>query len=548
MIHAALFLAAAAAAPVALPPRPPDASYAYTLQAGGIALGSSSVTIDGSTPGTIVVKESASMSMPRYTATATTRYDAATLREIGYIADFNTAGGAQHIAITTKPGAMTLAPPGGGAAIDIPADPSAPLELIGDNLIGSSVLVPAILHATGAKTFTLAVVSTGKPLVCKVVTDPLPSRPASVPATDVELALELAGIRFIYWYDPATYVVHDVAIPAQQAEYRLTATTAPGATAPAATPTPPPSALPTPTPHFSSRDVQFTSADGTVLAGTLTVPDRGRAPFAAVVFVHGSGPMDRDETIGPNPFFLQLSNALSNVGYAVLRYDKRGIGKSGGAKTAGTRSELLDDVKAAYRFTRAQYAIDSKRVYLLGHSEGGELVPTVAAQERGVAGIILMAPPSLPLWQVSMRQVLASVTPDGRAAMEKAEFAALDKMRHSTERKDAWYRSSMDIDPAVDIAHVRSPILILQGEGDAQVSPADLPRLAKAARTTNHDVTVRTFSNDNHLFEAIVSNGPQTPQAAVQQYLSVPARIDARVLDTLAAWLARHAGASTPRT
>lgn len=223
MIHAALLLAASVVAPVAPPPRPPDATYAYTLQAGGIALGSSSVAIDGSTPGTIVVKESASMSMPRYTATATTRYDAATLRETGYTADFNTAAGTQHIAITVKPGAMTLSPAGGGAAIDIPADPSAPLELIGDNLIGSSVMVPAILHATGAKTFTLAVVSTGKPLVCKVVTDPLPSRPATVPATDVELALELAGIRFIYWYDPATYVVHDVAIPAQQAEYRLTA-------------------------------------------------------------------------------------------------------------------------------------------------------------------------------------------------------------------------------------------------------------------------------------------------------------------------------------
>jgi dienelactone hydrolase len=547
MMHAALLLAATVAAPVSLPPRPPDATYSYALTAGGVALGSSTVVVDGSAPGTIVVKENASMAVPRYTATATTRYDAATLRETGYTADVVLASGAQHIEVTAKPGSMSLTPPGGGPAIDIPADPSAPLEVVGDNLVGSSIMLPAMLHATGAKSFTLAVLSTGKPLVCKVVSDPLPSRPASVPATDVELALELAGIRFIYWYDPATYVVHDVAIPAQQAEYRLTASTAPGAAAPASTPTPPPSPLPTPTPHFSSRDVQFTSADGTVLAGTLTVPDRGHAPFAAVVFVHGSGPMDRDETIGPNPFFLQLSNALSNAGYAVLRYDKRGVAKSGGANTSGERGQLLADVTAAYRFARAQHAIDPKHVYLLGHSEGGELVPTVAAQERGVAGIILMAPPSLPLWQVSMRQALASVSPDRRAAMEKEELAALDKLRHSTEAKDAWYRTSMDLDPAVDIARVRSPILILQGEGDAQVAATDLPRLAKAARTANHDVTVRTFSNDNHLFEAIVSNGPQTPQAAVQQYLTVPARIDARVLETLAAWMASHVRATATR-
>ncbi len=216
MIHAAFLLAAAVAAPVSPPPRPPDATYSYTLQQGGIALGSSTVVIDGSAPGTIVVKESASMSVPHYTATTTMRYDAATLHQTGYTADTVVAGATQHAAVTVKPGTMTLTPPN-GTSIDIPADPAAPLELIGDNLVGGYVMLPAILHATGAKTFTLAVLSTGKPLVCKVVSDPLPSRPAFAPATDVELALELAGIRFIYWYDPATYVVHDVAIPAQQA-------------------------------------------------------------------------------------------------------------------------------------------------------------------------------------------------------------------------------------------------------------------------------------------------------------------------------------------
>ncbi|HEY6233782.1 MAG TPA: hypothetical protein VIW69_01600 [Candidatus Elarobacter sp.] len=226
MLHTALLLAATAS--VTAPPRPPDATYSYALQAGGIALGNSTVVVDGTTPGTIVVKESASMSMPRYTATATTRYDATTLRETGYSADFHLPSGAQHTDVTVKPGAMTLTVPTGGT-LDIPADPSAPLELVGDNLVGGSIMIPAVLHATGARSFTLAVLAGAQPLVCKVVTDPLPSRPATVPATDVELALELAGIRVIYWHDPATYVVHDIAIPSQQAEFRLTATASPGA-------------------------------------------------------------------------------------------------------------------------------------------------------------------------------------------------------------------------------------------------------------------------------------------------------------------------------
>jgi hypothetical protein len=226
MIHAALLLAATAAGPVALPPRPPDATYTYALQAGGIPIGTSTVVVDGTAPGTIVVKEKATFTMPPFTATTTTRFDAATLHETGYTGDFNLASGPRHTDVTVKPGAMTVAVPGGGGSVDIPADPSAPLEVVGDNLLGSGVLIPALLHASGAKSFTLAVLAGAKPLVCTVVTDPLPSRPASVPAADVELALEVGGIRFIYWYDPATYVVHDIAIPAQQAEIRLTATTA----------------------------------------------------------------------------------------------------------------------------------------------------------------------------------------------------------------------------------------------------------------------------------------------------------------------------------
>ena len=146
-----------------------------------------------------------------------------------------------------------------------------------------------------------------------------------------------------------------------------------------------------------------------------------------------------------------------------------------------------------------------------------------------------------------MQQALAGVPPAERAAREREELAAFDKITNGNDAKDAWYRSSMDVDPVVDIARVRAPILILQGEGDAQVSVKDVPRLANAARTANGDVTVRTFSNDNHLFEAIVSSEPQTPLAAVKQYLTVPARIDARVLDTLSAWMARHTRADVAR-
>ncbi len=110
--------------------------------------------------------------------------------------------GPQHTDVTVKPGAMTVTATNGGGTAEVAADPSVLLEIIGDNLIATSVMIPAVLHATGAKAFTLAVLSGGKAVVCNVVTDPLPSRPASVPASDANLALDLGGIRESYWKPP----------------------------------------------------------------------------------------------------------------------------------------------------------------------------------------------------------------------------------------------------------------------------------------------------------------------------------------------------------
>jgi dienelactone hydrolase len=206
----------------------------------------------------------------------------------------------------------------------------------------------------------------------------------------------------------------------------------------------------------------------------------------------------------------------------------------------GTRDELIEDVRAAFRFARTQPKLDPKHVYLLGHSEGGELVPSVAAHDLGVAGIILLAPPALPLSQVLMEQKLAGVAPDQRAAAQAQELAIFASTRQGHDSMRAWLRSSLDVDPAVDIARVHVPVLILQGTADVQVLAADLPRLVTAARAHNRDVTVRTFPGDNHLFDAAPPGMTQTPYAALRQYLTVPAWIDARVLATIEKWLAAH--------
>ena len=515
-----------------VPPRPPDGTYVYRLSQLGTEVGRSTVTIS-STAAAVTVKET--VRIDPISAVASTQHDPQTLIETAYSADFNLLKGAQHTAVSIQRGvAMVRVDPGQGA--DIKADPSGPLLLLADNLVGTNVLIPATLHAVGAKAYTIAVLAGARTVVAKVVAGPSTARPDSVPSGDRSLLVDANGLRVTYWYDPRSYRLDEMDVPSQNFSVQLV--TKNSAVQVIGTPQPAVTPVPTPQPHFASQDVNFTSADGTKLAGTLTIPEKSTGPMPGVVLVHGSGAVDRNEAVGPNLVFLQLSNALSNAGYAVLRFDKRGVAQSGGTSDA-TRDQLLADVRAAVAWIREQPSVNASRVYLLGHSEGGELVPTVAAADPSVAGIILMAPPALRLSQVITEQAVESVAPNRAHTTAQKERRALMDILAGRSKPPGyrWLRSSLDIDPVADLRRVHSSILILQGERDVQVLAKDLPRLVTAARATNHDVTVRVFSGDNHLFMPITSGEPATPLAALHQYLSVADWIDPRVLDALLEWL-----------
>ena len=501
--------------------RPPDGTYAFRLTAAGATLGTSTVVVTTS-GGRITAVENASLPAQEITAKTTTVYDAATLDELSYAADVHLPTGTQHTSVTLSGGKATIDV--GTQHLVLQADPSAPVLVSVDNLPGDALWFPAVVHAHHAAAISLAVLAGGQVAVQRVQSD-----------KGGFLTAATGPLTLTYTYDPKTDVVRTMQVPQQQAQVQLTSQNASTAPAPAPSPLATPVSLPPA--HFVSKDVTFTSADGTRLAGTLTVPNTGAAPYPAVVLVHGSGPENRNEQIGPNAVFLQLATALSNAGFAVLRYDKRGIGKSGGNARSMTRDELLQDVEAAFRFVRAQSSVDRSRVFLLGHSEGGELVPSVAARTPGIAGIVLMAPPALPLAQISTEQVLESVPASKRAQARSAQAAALQKIRSGATAGMSWYRSSMDVDPVEAIAQVRVPMLILQGKADVQVLPKDLPRLVNAAKQHNPHVTVHLFSGDNHLFMPAMPGTESSPQAALKQYLTVPARMDPAVLRTLIGWL-----------
>ena len=536
MVFAAMLLAASMRPP-GLPARPPDGTYEYRVTVAGAVIEDSTVSIS-SRAREILVRDSTRIPTQDVSALDTGTFDTQTLLPTDFRADVHLQVGDRRLTSTFAPGQITFVV--GSQRTVVQAQAGAPLEIASDNFVGTMVMIPAVLHATKAKALTLALTEGALSIFARIIRTPPDGRPTDVASSDRSVALNFAHLREVFWYDPKSFVVDDVEIPAQSARIQLRATSSQPATllspAPIVTP------VPTPLPHFTSANVRFTSADGTRIAGTLTYPRIGLLPLPAVVLVAGTGPLNRDEQIGPNAIFLQLSNALSNAGYVVLRYDKRGVGDSGGSAASETRDDLVADAHAGFKYLARRSDVDPKHIYMLGHSEGGELVPSVAAEDPRVAGLILLAPPALPLWKVSLEQVLELAPPAKRALARHSELAALQAIRDGTRRGPgvAWMRSSMDVDPAKILKRVRAPVLILQGGADTQVLAKDLPRLVKAARDHNRDVTTRVFPGDTHLFMKLRAGEPATLSAETHGYMTAAGRVDPRVIQTILTWLRAH--------
>lgn len=191
---------------------------------------------------------------------------------------------------------------------------------------------------------------------------------------------------------------------------------------------------------FHEREVQIGSAPWE-LPGTLTLPN-GPGPFPAVVLVHGSGPNDRDESIGPNKTFKDLAWGLASRGIAVLRYDKRSrvYGKEMmAAPNMTVNEEVVEDARIAVALLAKQPEIQAKRIFVIGHSLGGMMAPRIAEGDRQIAGLIIMAGTTRPLEDLLVEQVRYTVglsgkiTPEGEKAIARAEKTAAEMRKPQSE-------------------------------------------------------------------------------------------------------------------
>jgi fermentation-respiration switch protein FrsA (DUF1100 family) len=248
---------------------------------------------------------------------------------------------------------------------------------------------------------------------------------------------------------------------------------------------------------------------------------------AAIVLVHGSGPNDRDETLGPNKPFRDLAWGLADRGIAVLRYEKRTrryAGKMAGNQSLTVREETIDDALLAAALLRTHDRIDPKHVFVLGHSLGGMLAPRIAAEDRSLAGLIIMAGATRPLVEVAREQLayLASLAP-GASSPE----SALQMLLRSAP--DSYWKDLEAYKPAQAAALLTMPMLILQGERDYQVTLGDLQGW-RDALDGHAGVTIKSYPTLNHLF--LPGEGKSTPSEYGRA-----GHIPDFVLDDIADWI-----------
>ncbi len=260
-------------------------------------------------------------------------------------------------------------------------------------------------------------------------------------------------------------------------------------------------------------------ANGFSLAGTLSKPEGVTGSLPAVVLISGSGPSDRDETVAGIPIFGQLADALANAGFAVLRYDKRGVGLSGGRVEAATMADYAEDARAAVRMLTNRKDVDRRRIVLVGHSEGGSLAMLVAAKEKRLAGIALLATVGTTGAALNMYQVTHALDRANRPAAERQTTLDLQRRIQDAvltgkgwetiqvppavrqQAETPWFQSFLAYDPAKIMKDVEQPILIVQGALDTQVPPdhADKLEALAAARKKNAGVEVVKVAGVNHL-------------------------------------------------
>jgi len=335
---------------------------------------------------------------------------------------------------------------------------------------------------------------------------------------------------------------------------------------------------------YSEEEVSYENEEaGIKLAGTLTIP-KSEGPFPAVILISGSGQQNRDEEILGHRPFLVLSDYLTRRGIAVLRVDDRGAGGSTGNFSQATTEDFAGDVVAGIEYLKSREEIDTARIGLIGHSEGGLIAPIVAVESPDVAFIVMMAGPGITGEEIlylqsdlisraegvdnetiarneALMKSIYSVVKEEQndtLAAEKLQKLILDEMENMSEEEQKssgyseealeaqvnaqvqnlispWMRFFLTYDPAPTLMKVKCPVLAINGEKDLQVPPEEnLQAIEEALKAGgNRDYTVKELPGLNHLFQTAETGSPS-------EYARINETISPAALELIGDWVSEH--------
>ncbi len=289
----------------------------------------------------------------------------------------------------------------------------------------------------------------------------------------------------------------------------------------------------------------YIQTPGHQLAAVITVPKDGNS-FPVVVLVHGSGPSDMDETIGPNKPFKDIAAGLAANGIASVRYVKRTlIYPAEFGKAFTVKEEVLDDALQAIALAKTIEGADLKNIYVLGHSLGGMLAPRIATLAPDIKGIILAAAPARKFTDliIDQNKYMVSQSKDTSGTMqkslaeaiteiEKTRFTKLGKMKPDSIvlGLPASYWVDLNNYNQVETAKsLKQRIFVIQGGYDFQVPETDY-LLWKDALAGYRNVDFKLYPDFNHLFSQ------QEEKGNALQYQK-PANVEQRVIEDLSNWV-----------
>lgn len=277
------------------------------------------------------------------------------------------------------------------------------------------------------------------------------------------------------------------------------------------------------------------------LPGILTLP-KAEGPVAAVLLLAGSGPQDRDETVGTNKPLRDLARGLADAGIASLRYDKRTYVRRDPEVAPDLRREYVEDALAALALLRGTAGIDGSRLYVAGHSLGASVAPLLVPK-GDVRGLVLLAPMTRRADEVLLDQIPFQLrllgTDEAEIARRRAQIEAYFKALQDPKADPGpffgagagYWRDWLALDVVKLVRETAVPVLVLQGTKDIQVRPeADFEKLRREAGEREGRIRYRLFPELNHLFQR--TEGPSTGA----EY-GIPGRMDPEVVRAIVEWI-----------